>query len=54
MKIDNKTAVEWFNNLSPYHREKIRVKYSLKSIDVKITDELLGEIYYNETFGDRK
>jgi hypothetical protein len=48
LAVRNKNGVEWFNKLSPYHREQIRIKYSLKSRTLKITDEMLGEIYKKE------
>lgn len=48
LAVRNKNGVEWFNKLSQYHREQIRIKYSLKSRMLKITDEMLGEIYEKE------
>jgi hypothetical protein len=43
-----KNGVEWFEKLSPYHREKVREKYHLKSPTLKITDEMLNDIYQKE------
>ncbi len=42
------TGVEWFEMLSPYHREQVRVKYHLKSPTLKITDEMLNDIHQKE------
>lgn len=47
-EIRNKNGVDWFMNLSYYQREQIRIKYSLKSRTLKITDNMLGEIYEKE------
>jgi hypothetical protein len=43
-----KNGVEWFWKLSPYHREKVRERYNLKSPTLKITDEMLNDIYKKE------
>lgn len=43
-----KNGVEWFDKLSTYHREKVRERYNLKSPTLKITDEVLNDIYQKE------
>jgi len=44
----NDKAIKWFDNLSSYHREQIRIKYSLNGSTLKIIDETLCEIYIKE------
>lgn len=47
--MQEQIAENWFmNTLSNYERNKIREKYSLNKRALKITDELLLEIYNKE------
>lgn len=47
-KFGELIAIDWFDNLSPFHKNKIREKYNLKASTVKITDEMLADIYNKE------